>query len=120
MLITVFLQSLQAENIFEILNLPVCVSGTGCDLFPLRISDSLKVLVASWQKAESPNYHEKKQRKDRGRLEHLIQFKTAVKILFYIYIRKTISFILYTYLYSIIQWQKYCFLNGKKYALLSK
>lgn len=67
-LIWVLMQSLQAEKVFEILNVQhlLCIFGTGYDLFPLRISDSLRVLVASWQKAESPRLP-RKRKKDQGR-----------------------------------------------------
>lgn len=101
------MQSLQAENLSEILNvqqLP-CISGTGYDLFPLRICDSLRVLVASWQKAESSWLPWKQEEKRLGMAVTLyiqtilIQFKTAVtNTVLHIYPKDRIFYTLYIFL----------------------
>ena len=120
------MQSPRAEKVFEISNVQhlLGIFGTGYDLFPLRISDSLRVLVASWQKAESSQLPPKGERKKSGTAVTLyiqtilIQFKTAVKNTVFTYIsEKTIYFILYTHFYSMIQcmaWQIYRFFPVEK------
>ncbi len=79
------MQSLQAEKVFEILHVQRLLSifGTDDDLLSVRISDSLRVLVASWQKAKSSPTPVKEERTSGTAVTlHiqtiLIQFKTAV------------------------------------------
>lgn len=100
------MQSLQAENVFEILNVQhlLCIFGTSYDLFPLRISDSLRVLVASWQKAESSWLPWKKRKRSWMAVTLYIQtiwiqFKTAVKnTVLHIYPKDHIFYTLYIFL----------------------